>query len=90
MLPAYVAAMGTDAVSFGHITFDTEEGLLLRDGAALSISHRAIALLRSLVEHEGQPVSKAALSEAAWPSTLLVKTYPCVSTYAFKLARPFS
>ena len=71
MLPAYVAPMGTGAVSFGHITFDMELGLLSRDGLPLTISHRAIALLRPLVEHQGQPVSKAALSEAAWPDQIV-------------------
>jgi TolB-like protein len=63
--------MGTRAVSFGHITFDTELGLLSRDGVPLTVSHRAIALLRSPVEHRGQPVSKATLSEAAWSGQIV-------------------
>ena len=63
--------MGTGAVTFGHITFDMEMGLLSRDGVALTVSHRAIALLRSLAEHQGQPVSKAELSDAAWPGQIV-------------------
>ncbi len=71
MLTTYIVPMGASAVSFGHITFDTELGLLSRDGVRLAVSHRAIALLRSLIEHRGQPVSKAALSEAAWPGQIV-------------------
>lgn len=63
--------MGSGAFSFGHITFDTELGLLSRDGIPLAVSHRAIALLRSLIEHRGQPVTKAELSEAAWPRQIV-------------------
>ena len=63
--------MGTGAVTFGHITFDMEMGLLSRDGVALTVSHRAIALLRSLAEHQGQTVSKAELSDAAWPGQIV-------------------
>jgi TolB-like protein/tetratricopeptide (TPR) repeat protein len=52
--------------AFGAFLLD-EHGTLLRDGAAVTLSARAIALLRALLEAEGQPVTKAALMDAAWP-----------------------
>jgi DNA-binding winged helix-turn-helix (wHTH) protein len=59
------------SMTFGRISFDMGQGLLSRDGVPLAISHRAIALLRSLVEHQGKPVSKTTLSEAAWPGQIV-------------------
>jgi len=40
---------------------------LFRDGEPVALSHRAVALLRILIDRAGAPVSKDALMEAAWP-----------------------
>ena len=34
---------------------------------AAALSHRAVALLRILIDRAGAPVTKGALMEAAWP-----------------------
>ncbi len=58
-------------ISFGKIDFDVELGLMSHGGVPLAISQRAIALLRVLLEYEGQPVSKDNLTAAAWPSQIV-------------------
>ena len=40
---------------------------LFRDTEPVALSHRAVALLRILIDRAGAPVSKDALMEAAWP-----------------------
>lgn len=52
--------------AFGAFLLD-QHGTLLRDGAPVALSGRAIALLRALLEAEGEAVTKAALMDAAWP-----------------------
>lgn len=63
--------MGAGGMSFGNVEFDAELGLLSRDGTPLVVSQRAIALLRHLLEHAGHPVSKEALTAAAWPGMIV-------------------
>src|SRR5271166_1489964 len=53
--------------AFGQFRLDAEAGILFRDKEPLPIGKRAVALLRTLVERPGVPVSKDALIEAAWP-----------------------
>jgi DNA-binding winged helix-turn-helix (wHTH) protein len=50
----------------GPFRLDAETDTLLRGGEPVSLGHRAVALLRVLVERRGIPVSKDALMEAAW------------------------
>ena len=51
---------------FGPFRLDAETDTLFRGGKPVSLGHRAVALLRVLVERRGIPVSKDALMEAAW------------------------
>jgi TolB-like protein len=50
----------------GPFRLDGETDTLFRGGEPISLGHRAVALLRVLVEQPGIPVSKDALMEAAW------------------------
>src|SRR5215831_13403924 len=50
----------------GPFRLDAETATLFLGGEPVSLGHRAIALLRVLVEQRGVPVSKDALMEAAW------------------------
>jgi TolB-like protein/Flp pilus assembly protein TadD len=50
----------------GPFRLDAETKTLFRGGEPVSLGHRAVALLRVLVERRGIPVSKDALMEAAW------------------------
>src|SRR6516165_7295821 len=50
----------------GPFRLDAEADTLFRGGEPVSLGHRAVALLRVLVEQRGIPVSKDALMEAAW------------------------
>src|ERR1700741_3087167 len=50
----------------GPFRLDAETDTLFRGSEPVSLGHRAVALLRVLVERRGIPVSKDALMEAAW------------------------
>src|SRR5215510_3092026 len=50
----------------GPFRLDAETDTLFRGGDPVPLGHRAVALLRLLVEQRGIPVSKGALMEAAW------------------------
>jgi TolB-like protein len=52
---------------FGPFRLDTAAELLFRGAEPMALGQRAVALLRTLVERAGAPVSKDALIEAAWP-----------------------
>src|SRR5215831_18778101 len=51
----------------GPFRLDAEAAILFRGAVPVALGHRAVALLRVLVERPGIPVSKDALIEAAWP-----------------------
>jgi len=53
--------------TFGPYRLDTASDTLFRDGEPVALGQRAVALLRALVAQSGNPVSKDALIEAAWP-----------------------
>src|SRR5260370_37053096 len=50
----------------GRLRLDAETDTLFRGGEPVTLGHRAVALLRVLVEQRGIPVPKDALMEAAW------------------------
>lgn len=54
-------------LAFGPFRLDAEAGTLFRGTEPVALGHRAVALLRALVERAGAPVSKDALIGAAWP-----------------------
>jgi len=55
------------AHTFGPFRLDATAEILFRDAEPVALGQRAVALLRVLVEHAGQPVSKETLIQAAWP-----------------------
>lgn len=52
---------------FGPFVLDAAAGTLTRDGLAVAVGNRGMALLIELLRAKHQPVSKAALMDAAWP-----------------------
>ena len=55
--------------AFGPFRLDVSAEILFRGAEPLPVGRRAVALLRTLIEHTGVPVSKGALIEAAWPGS---------------------
>jgi len=53
--------------AFGPFRLDVQGETLFRGTEPVALSHRAVALLRILIDRAGAPVSKDALMEAAWP-----------------------
>src|SRR5215471_14539707 len=53
--------------AFGPFRLDISAEILFRGAEPLPVGRRAVALLRTLIENTGIPVSKDALIEAAWP-----------------------
>ena len=51
----------------GPFCLDAQGETLFRGTEPVALSHRAVALLRMLVDRAGAPVTKDALMEAAWP-----------------------
>ena len=58
-------------VWFAPFRLDVLGELLWHEQERLSLSPKAFAILRYLVEHPGQLVSKAALLDAVWPDTVV-------------------
>ncbi|HXS39868.1 MAG TPA: winged helix-turn-helix domain-containing protein [Stellaceae bacterium] len=52
---------------FGPFRLDAEAEILFHGSEPIVLGQRAVALLRTLLERAGAPVSKDALIEAAWP-----------------------
>ena len=63
--------MAEKLVSFGALTFDQQRGTLSKVGNPLNISERAISLLATLIEADGQAVSKTDLMAKAWPGMIV-------------------
>ena len=53
--------------TFGPFRLDVDAGILFHGAEPTELGQRAVALLRLLLERAGEPVSKDALIEAAWP-----------------------
>ena len=52
---------------FGPFRLDTDAEILFSGARPIVLGQRAVALLRLLLDRAGEPVSKNALFEAAWP-----------------------
>jgi class 3 adenylate cyclase/DNA-binding winged helix-turn-helix (wHTH) protein/predicted ATPase len=52
--------------TFGPFRLDAEAEILFRGAEPVALGRRAVALLRVLIEHHGEPVLKDALIESAW------------------------
>ena len=59
---------------FGAFRLDPAERLLVRDGAAVSLTPKSFDLLVHLVRHHGRLVEKATLMDALWPETAVEET----------------
>jgi len=57
--------------AFGPFLLDSARGTLTRDGVALAAGQRGLRLLQALLEAGGEPVSKAALMQFAWPGLVV-------------------
>jgi TolB-like protein len=55
--------------SFGPFVLDRAQRRLTRRGEPVPVGHRALVLLETLLDARGEPVSKEALMERAWPGT---------------------
>jgi TolB-like protein len=51
---------------FGPFAFDKGRRVLLKHGVAVTVGHKALVLLETLLEAEGRVVSKSDLIDAAW------------------------
>ena len=60
-----------ETIAFGPFVLDPSRGELLRDGNPVAINQRGILLLKSLLQANGQPVTKATLMDAAWPGVIV-------------------
>ena len=57
--------------SFGPFRFDSEERVLVRDGAPVPLAPKATEILLVLVEHAGHLVDKDALISRVWPDAFV-------------------
>jgi TolB-like protein/Tfp pilus assembly protein PilF len=53
-------------LAFGPFVLNPESGMLLRHGLPVPVGYRAVLLLRALLEHAGEVVTKSDLMDAAW------------------------
>jgi TolB-like protein len=70
--------------AFGPFTLDAGRGTLAREGVPLAVGHRALSLLRVLVEANGQVVTKAELIDAAWPRAVVEESNLTVQVAALR------
>src|SRR5215471_13448460 len=57
--------------AFGPFRLDISTEIIFRGAEPLPVGRRAVALLRTLIERPGVPVSKDALIQAAWPGLVV-------------------
>jgi TolB-like protein len=78
--------MGKAQTEFGPFLFDASRMELMREGATVSIGSRAAALLNALLTSGGEPVSKDALFQAAWPGSVVEESNLVVQIAALRKA----
>ncbi len=61
------------AFEFGPFNCDPVSGVLRRGDVTVTLGHRALALLRALLERPGEIVSKDDLMTAAWPGQIVAE-----------------
>jgi DNA-binding winged helix-turn-helix (wHTH) protein len=61
----------THLYEFGPFRLDAQERLLLRNGAAVSLTPKAFDLLLALLQQPGHLFEKEALMKAVWPDTFV-------------------
>src|SRR5262245_30075894 len=65
-------------VSFAHFRLDLANEQLWRGNQPIPLRRQTFAVLRYLVEHAGQVVSKAALLDALWPGVYVTDMAPMI------------
>ena len=66
-----LALMTDQWLAFGPFILDPVRGSLVRDGKAVAVGQRGLALLQALLEADGQIVAKGELMGRAWPNTIV-------------------
>jgi adenylate cyclase len=72
--------------AFGPFRLDAQGETLFKGTEAVALSHRAVALLRILIDRAGTPVTKDALMEAAWPGLAIEDSNLTVQIAALRRA----
>jgi len=57
--------------TFGPFVLDRERRQLMRGSRAVPVGHRGYTLLETLVDAQGEPVSRETLMERVWPGTII-------------------
>ena len=65
-------------VNFAHFRVDLANEQLWREDTPIPLRRQTFAVLRYLVEHAGQVVSKAALLDALWPGVYVTDMAPMI------------
>ena len=78
--------MGGQSIDFGPFSFDPTAMRLVRDGVSVNLGARAAALLTTLLEAQGNVVTKDALLEAAWPGMVVEESNLAVQIAALRKA----
>jgi len=71
-------------LAFGPFVFESERGVLLRDGRPIPVNQKGIRLLAALLRAPGETVSKTALMDAAWPGTAVEESNLSVQIAALR------
>lgn len=70
--------------AFGPFVLDSSRGVLLRDGQPVALGHKALLLLKALVQALGDTVSKAQLLDIVWPDTAVEESNLSVQIAALR------
>jgi TolB-like protein len=76
--------MPVEVFTFGPYVFDCRQGSLLRNGSPVAIGAKGRALLRALLEADGEVVTKSVLMDAAWPNTIVEESNLTVQVAALR------
>jgi TolB-like protein len=76
--------MGGQCFVFGSFLLDAGRGILLRDGSAVALGHRAFLVLKALVGAQGQVVTKSELMTLGWPNTIVEESNLSVQIAALR------
>jgi DNA-binding winged helix-turn-helix (wHTH) protein/tetratricopeptide (TPR) repeat protein len=68
---AFMATSEKPAYEFGPFLLDTDQRILLEEGAQRRLGHKAFDLLTVLVENRGRITAKDTLLKSVWPDTFV-------------------
>jgi DNA-binding winged helix-turn-helix (wHTH) protein/TolB-like protein len=77
--------MLTDRIAFGPFDVDVKAGELRRDGVVIPVQDLPFRLLTALLEHPGEVVSRAQLTERLWGNETFVDAAAGLNTAVAKL-----